>query len=52
MKSQEAYCECGGRYAALESAAAFESAMAVYSTVARAFGFPLLEEAAAQVCQQ
>ena len=46
-KAQEGYCDCGGRFASLESEAAFESAVAVYATVARAFGFPLLEEAAA-----
>ena len=48
-KTQEGYCECGGRYASLEPAATFDAAAAVYLTVARAFGFPLLEEAAAQV---
>ena len=51
VKAQEGYCDCGGRYVSLEPAAAFEAAVAVYGTVARAFGFPLLEEAAAQVAQ-
>jgi hypothetical protein len=49
VKAQEAYCDCGGRYAALEPAAAFEGAMQTYGNVARAFGFALLAEAVAQV---